>query len=288
MSTSVTVLDRVVVAACSGGPSGRASEGQPVDQGERLFADVQAAAEARVDSKPDNTEETDAFGPSSAANEGSVAPAGEVVAESVRKEEADAGGQEGAVVLEGAPEIVLSEIAGEVAGLGPATPLNAEVDEAKPLEGAQSQPVEAAPAQDCDAVVETQTIAAEGVRGQVDPAVVTEKVVPVEGRCPVSDTVSPDSFVDMSAKAGGEALAPSGGMPGQDVVGAAGLSTSEGPVDGVKPLDEPPLADGEAGTHRLGNVPSQEEALTVESKPGEVETRGNLAAGGAPGRRPGA
>ena len=286
MSTSVTVLDRVVVAACSGGPSGRASEGQPVDQGERLFADVQAAAEARADSKPDNTEETDAFGSSSAANEGSVAPAGEVVAESVRKEEADAGGQEGAAVLEGAPEIVLSEIAGEVAGLGPATPLNAEVDEAKPLEGpataepatmaaqvpalAQSQPVEAAPAQDCDAVVETQTIAAEGVRGQADPAVVTEKVVPVEGRCPVSDTVSPDSFVDMSAKAGGEALAPSGGMPGQDVVGAAGLSTSEGPVDGVKPLDEPPLADGEAGTHRLGNVPSQEEALTVESKPGET------------------
>jgi len=281
MSTSVTILDGMVVGACSNGPSGRVSQGQPADQPERLFADVQAAAQTRGDSKCDNIKKTDAFGSSSTANEDSAATADQAAAGSVRRKEADAGGDEDASALDSAPEVVLSEIAGEVAENTPVTPLGAEVDEAKPLDSsglAESatavtqaptltgiKAVEPALVPGRDAAVESQVVDSQGFSDKAGPGAVGGNVVAAEGG---ADSVLSDSIAGEVPRAGGEASVLPGGSPESDVAGDGGSVNVEGPADGIKALDEP--LGGRQGAEGVAHAPTLKEASAAEEKPGET------------------
>ncbi|MBN2133925.1 MAG: flagellar hook-length control protein FliK [Sedimentisphaerales bacterium] len=280
MSTSVTIIDGAVAAARSDGPTVRVSDGQPVDQPERLFADVQAAARARAESKPDNSEEKGVSGSSSVESEELPATVGEPVADLARTEQGEADGEEGIPVLDGGPEVVSPEIAGEAAEIGAATPSVAEVAEGRPLDGsgvAMAATVEIKPAepvlvQGYGAAVEAQAIDTQGVSDKVGPGAMAENVVPGEGGRIAPDTLSADSIPGVPAKAGAEAPTPVDGAPEQNVAGDSSLVSAEGRIDGVKAVEEPPVVqrDGEAAGYSVGEDPALEGASAAEQKPGET------------------
>jgi len=290
MSTSVSVLDRVVAAACSDGPSVEVSEGQTVDQPERSFADVQAAAQTRSDGPSDKINCSDPSGVSSVENGESVAGAGEPVAESVRREEPDVGQDEGVSVPASGPEVVLFEIAVEAAEIEVSALSVAGVDEKGPLDSlavaepaavAQQgsaltdiEPVGPVAAQRHGAAIETQAIVAEGFSDKANSPAVAEELVLADGsgRRAAPEPVSPDSIAGVLPKAGGEALAATDGALEQDAAGGGGLVSAPEQVNGAKPLDEGAALqqDSEAMAHRFGEEPSLKEASAAAEKPGET------------------
>jgi len=298
MSTSVTVLDRVVAAACSDGPPVRASQEQTVDQTERSFADVQAAAQTRSDMPSDKINCSDPSGESSVENKESVAGAGEPVAESVRKEEPDVGQDEGMLVLAGGPDVVLSQIAVESAEIEVAALSVAGVDEegsldslvvAEPAAVAQRESaltdiesLEPVAAQSHGAAIETQAIVAEGFSDKAhSPAVEEGGLADGNGGRAAPESVSPDSIASVSPKTGGEALVATDGALEQGAAGGGGLLSAPKQANGTQSLDDGAAVqqDGEAIAHTYREEPSLKEASATAERLGETSRQAELQGG---------